>query len=743
MNRKLQLFHEKLGRYYIPLISFFLAVLIGLLGYEHVQPDFYNFQLNQVAEETILAPVTMEDVEETEASRQRARETINEIYVYQPEIRTRQLNTIEEFFSMIRQMRNNTYSTQSIQELLDEYGLNIAMSSEELEDIERSSSQELTFSQLEKVEQDVIFTAKVMNASDSVQVLVENLTDSAIQQTFSLSAEQLSSLQAQITDIVSVTLEEEMMASELNTHLNQIQQYVNRLEGWSIVGRQTVINFAENLIRPTMAYSEIETDLRRDEAAAQVQPSYILQGQVIIQEGHIIQEHHLRQLDLYGYLDATSNNMLRQAFYALVVVHAIIMSLIFSNFFKVKDKELAKANMQITAYSIILAITLVLVKITQFLQNSEFNYAGILVPMTLIPIMLKPKSDLQKTLLATIFVNLFSLFIVNDSDNQTVVTFVSLFYMFTTILSLFVMTINRYDNLQYRQKFIYLLMWIYVIALPLMVAINIPILSEQGMRIVLLIIANIFIVSLIHAIFEPYWETLLSRKAPLTMNQLANLNHPLLKLLIEKAPGSYHHSILVANLAANAVEEIGGDSLLTRVAAYYHDIGKTVHPLFFVENLSGGIESPHQMIGPDESASIIIDHVKQGVRILEEYEMPQSIIDVCQEHHGTTLTQYFYFQAKQEKLNLAEDNFRYPGPKPQTKESAVMMIADSLEAASRSLKDHSQQSIENLVDNIIQGKIQDGQFSACGLTVDELRMVRKSLVSGLASMYHTRIEYPK
>lgn len=743
MNRKLQNFHKKLGRYFIPLISFFLALIIGLIGHEHVQPSTYNFQLNQVAEETILAPVTLEDVEQTEANQNRAKETISDIYVYQPEIRTNQLNTIEEFFSMVRLMRNDTYSTADVGQMLEENHLNMNVSSEDLETIERSNSQEVTFSQLEDVEQEIIFNTRVLSASEAVQVLVENLSENAVQQVFSLNAEQLSRLQAQITEIVSITLEEEIMASELNSHLNQIQRFVNQLENWNIVGKQTVVSFAENLIRPTMVYSEAETELRREEAASQVQPSYILQGQVIIQEGHVIQDHHLRQLDLYGYVDATSNNMLLVAFYILVIVHAIIMALIFSDFFSARDEELSQANMQITAYSIILVLALVFVKVTQFLQNSEFNYAGVLVPMTLVPIMLKPKSDLQKTLMATIFVNIFSLFIMNDTDNQTVVTLVSLFYMFTSLLALFVMTIPRYKNTPYRQKFVYLLIWIYVISLPLMVAMNIPVLSEQGMRIILLIIANIFIVSLIHAIFEPYWETLLSKKAPLTMNQLANLNHPLLKLLIEKAPGSYHHSILVANLAANAVEEIGGDSLLTRVAAYYHDIGKTVHPLFFVENLSGGIESPHQMITPEESASIIIDHVEQGVRILEDYQMPQSIIDICQEHHGTTLTQYFYFQAKQEKLNLPEDNFRYPGPKPQSKESAITMIADSLEAASRSLKDYSQQSIEGLVDGIIQGKIRDEQFSECGLTVDELRLVRKSFVSGLASMYHTRIEYPK
>ena len=191
------------------------------------------------------------------------------------------------------------------------------------------------------------------------------------------------------------------------------------------------------------------------------------------------------------------------------------------------------------------------------------------------------------------------------------------------------------------------------------------------------------------------------------------------------------------------MEAIGGDSLLTRVAAYYHDIGKTIHPRFFTENINSGMESPHQMITAQESAAIIMGHVTEGTRILEESSMPKSIIDICMQHHGTTLVKYFYYQAKKDTPTVNEYNFRYPGPKPQTKEAAIVMIADSVEAASRTLKNYNQESIETLVDNIINDKINDNQFSDCDLTVNDLKIVRRSLISGVAGMYHTRVEYPK
>lgn len=295
----------------------------------------------------------------------------------------------------------------------------------------------------------------------------------------------------------------------------------------------------------------------------------------------------------------------------------------------------------------------------------------------------------------------------------------------------------------FSEFFLPLFIWHMAIAVPLLLSLNINIFSEQGTNIILLMITNVMFVNMILFFVTPYWEQLLVDKAALTLNQLGNLNHPLLKQLIESSPGSYHHSILVANLSANAVEAIGGDSLLTRVAAYYHDIGKIIHPRFFTENVNAGMESPHQMITPEESAAIIMGHVTEGTRILEESSMPKSIIDICMQHHGTTLVKYFYYQAKKANPTVDAFDFRYPGPKPQTKEAAIVMIADSVEAASRSLKEYNQKSIEALVDSIIDDKVNDDQFSECDLTVNDLKITRRSLISGVAGMYHTRVEYPK
>lgn len=740
MNRQLQLIHQKMGKYFIPFVAIILSIYIFLLCYQHIRPKTYDFQLNQVAQDTILAPVTIEDLEQTRINRERARDSVADIYLYQEDIRIQQLNKIEQYFGLIRNMRNDTYSREDLKRILEEYSDQLQLDQEEVKGIDWNDKKELTFSQLTSAEQDIIYQAMVLNADPIVQELAADLNQRSLQQLFSISKDELSELQSNLVDFVAITLEQELMPSQARTEFEKLRTRINTSQ-MSSFAKQTTIDFLEHLIKPTMVYSESETNRLKDEAAQQVQESYILQGQVIVQEGHIINQNNMRQLDLFGYLDASANQYLSQIFVILIVIHALVIYYYFTKIYQ--ENRPGEASLAFSAYTIALASALTLIKISQFIQVSGLNFAPVLVPLFILPSLLKAKTNLQVSILVIIFVNLMGIFIISDNDNQTLVTFIGLYYLFSSLLSFLLMPYIDIGREAQRMNLIMVLMWQFLIAVPIMTVLSIPLISDQGATILLMILMSDVVGIIISTLFLPYWEQILSSQAPMTLNQLANLNHPLLKLLIEKAPGSYHHSIMVANLSANAVEAIGGDSLMIRVAAYYHDVGKTVHPLFFVENVSGGIESPHRMVGPDESAAIIIDHVAQGVALLEEYKMPQSIIDVCEQHHGTTLTQYFYYQAKEKKMNISESDFRYPGPIPQSKEIAILMIADSLEAASRTMKEHTQTAIEELVDSIIQGKIDDGQFADCGLTVDELRIVRRSLILGVASMYHTRVEYPK
>jgi len=242
----------------------------------------------------------------------------------------------------------------------------------------------------------------------------------------------------------------------------------------------------------------------------------------------------------------------------------------------------------------------------------------------------------------------------------------------------------------------------------------------------------------------PYLESAFSITSMIKLLELSNPNNELLKKLLMEAPGTYHHSLMVGNLAEAAAEPIGANPLLVRVGAYYHDIGKIKRTDYFVEN-QRGFDNPHEKIAPALSALIITSHVREGVELAREAHLPQDIIDFIEQHHGTSLAKYFYSRALEEDRegNLSEDSFRYEGPKPQSKEVALVMLADSVEAGVRSLQDPTPDKIRNMVRRIIQDKLNDGQLESCDLTFKDLDVIANSFCTSLEGLYHKRIEYPE
>ncbi|MDU5080563.1 HDIG domain-containing metalloprotein [uncultured Tissierella sp.] len=241
----------------------------------------------------------------------------------------------------------------------------------------------------------------------------------------------------------------------------------------------------------------------------------------------------------------------------------------------------------------------------------------------------------------------------------------------------------------------------------------------------------------------PVWENAFSVLTTLKLLELSNPNQPLLKKLLLEAPGTYHHSILVGNLSEAAAESISANPLLARVASYYHDIGKTIRPYYFAEN-QFGMENPHNKLQPMQSTTIITSHTIDGMALGKEKKLPKEIIDIIEEHHGNTAVAYFYYKAKEldKDIDISIDAFRYKGRKPQTKEAAIVMLADSSEAAVRSMKDLTKEKIEDMVRKVVQGKLKDEQLDECNVTLKEIEIIIHSFVNVLTGIYHDRIEYP-
>ncbi len=248
----------------------------------------------------------------------------------------------------------------------------------------------------------------------------------------------------------------------------------------------------------------------------------------------------------------------------------------------------------------------------------------------------------------------------------------------------------------------------------------------------------------------PFIESTFGVVTDISLLEMSDVSHPLLQQLVARAPGTYNHSITVAAIGEAAADKIGANGLLVRVGAYFHDVGKMLKPHYFVENMTEGADSRHAHLAPAMSTLIIIGHVKDGVDLAHQHNLPKSLIDFIEQHHGTTLVEYFYHEAARladqqpdHKTEVEEFAFRYPGPKPQTREAGVLMIADAVESASRTLSEPTPKRIETLVHEIAMKRLLDGQFEECSLTLSEIHAVEESLIKSLIGIYHGRIKYPE
>jgi putative nucleotidyltransferase with HDIG domain len=248
----------------------------------------------------------------------------------------------------------------------------------------------------------------------------------------------------------------------------------------------------------------------------------------------------------------------------------------------------------------------------------------------------------------------------------------------------------------------------------------------------------------------PFVEKAFGVVTDISLLEMSDISLPLLQELVARAPGTYNHSISVAAIAEAAAERIGANGLLVRIGAYYHDIGKMLKPQYFIENMTEGARSRHEHLAPAMSTLIIIGHVKDGVDLANQHNLPQPLVDLIEQHHGTTLVEYFYHEATRQagiqpdhRTDAEESSFRYPGPKPQTREAGVLMIADAVEGASRTLSEPTPRRIETLVHDITMKRLLDGQFDECSLTLNDLHEIEESVVKSLTAIYHGRIKYPE
>lgn len=479
-------------------------------------------------------------------------------------------------------------------------------------------------------------------------------------------------------------------------------------------------------IKPNMTYDAEKTKEIKEEIAKKVSPVIIKKEQIIVKEGEPVTANEIAILGDLGLLNSRSTYNW-YIYISLAMLVSLILFLQVYYIFKYyvqtyKDNGKLLMMFILNIISILLARTISVA--------SPFLIPFACVPM-LLTLLLDYKIALVESILNCILIAAVCQFNVE--------------IILLTILGCILVSIV-FRKMQQRSDTIYAAMFIAFISG--IVAFSVGFLLSNNVIDNVKKAAFTFIGGILSSVltigFLPIFENIFGIVTSVKLLELLDPNHPLMKKLLMEAPGTYHHSIMVANLAEVAVEKVGGNPLLARVSAYYHDIGKTKRPYFFKENQIG-IDNPHSKINPNLSALVIISHVKDGLELAKEYKIPKIIQDAIEQHHGNTLVKYFYITLKNASENpdeIKEENFRYPGPVPSSKEIAIIMLADSIEAAVRSIHDPTKCKVEEMINNIINERLNDGQLNNCDLTLRDIDEIKKAFLKGLLGIYHQRIEYP-
>jgi putative nucleotidyltransferase with HDIG domain len=531
---------------------------------------------------------------------------------------------------------------------------------------------------------------------------------------------------AQITaELVLAAMEERISEDGLRDARDAFEESVKR-SGLRDDLEQAAVVLGRQLIRPNLV---LDTE-RVQEAVAQaeqaVQPVQIIQGEIIIRKGDVVRPEHISLMRDVGLLK-TGRDYGAAAGRTLLVLAVVALMGVYLRQNRLQVLE-NPAHMGLVG-SVVVTV-LLLGRLFSMLAWPEAVYLNpsALVGL-LLTLLLDPKVATMATVVTAVLLGVIS-------DFSWAVGILALVGGLTAVLS--VSKVSQRGDLMRAGSIVGGVNVLLMVALGL-VGKDSGLLIHSYLGLLSGVLASIVAIGVL-----PYLESAFKITSPIRLLELSNPNHPLLRRLMLEAPGTYHHSILVGNLAEAAAEAVGADGLLARVGSHYHDIGKLKRPYFFVENQVGK-DNPHDKMAPSLSTLIVTSHVKDGLELASEYRLPDVVTQFIAQHHGTDLVRFFYHRATEasEDSSVEEKDFRYPGPKPQGKEVAIVSLADAVEAAVRSLTKPTPGKIEGLVRKIIKDRLNSGQLDESDLTFQDMDRIANAFVKVIMGMFHTRVEYPE
>ena len=657
----------------------FLLVLFLLLSV--VAPKKYNLAVGEIAIVDIKAPI---DTVDNVATKEKEDEVVSKVgkqYTEKGEIKTQAIDNVSNLFEKIK--------------------------------LEKSATKE----ESEKLE--AIKTIGGFNLSDDEYLIL-----------MSLSEETLEDIKESISEVLELVYKDNIQEENYEDIQIAKAKVDSTLEeyGYERDLEDIIKEISYSQIKPNLFYDAEKTEEKIAEAKKSVEKEIIKKNQIIVKEGEPVTQ---KQIDILKELGLLNDGNTKGSITNLLAISVIILLVLMiqKEYIRKELPEVFKSKKNLLLINVINIITLLIA----IGSNMISSYLILILSGTmLMTILIDSRVSLVVNLTNIIFISLIV-------DFEPIVILISIISVILGSISL--------KKVQQRNDIIYATVYITIIVSALTFTTNI--LSSNNIKEIFIRTAYTGVGTLISGILTlgllPFFESIFDVVTNIKLLELSNPNQPLMKKLLMEAPGTYHHSVMVANLAESATEAIGGNPVIARVGAYYHDIGKIKRPYFFGENQMGK-ENPHDRITPNLSTMIILSHVKDGIEMAKEYKIPKILQDMIVQHHGTTLVKYFYYKMKnsaEDTEEIKEEDFRYPGPIPDTKEAGVLMLADGVEASVRSITEPTKEKIEEMVNSIINDKLNSNQLINCDLTLKDIDIIKKCFLKSLDGIYHQRIEYPK
>ena len=736
------------------------SVAIALFPDKNIALQADHPHLGQLSTRTIISPINFDipkSKQEIEAERARAAEKVSAIFEFNSDETNRISDDLKQYLSKLGQygaLQSQISGAYQSDDVDSSVQRKVTQASRLYEVLKQrlsitaikplsynSRARDSVFAAFSRMLEKGISNTLVAKTETEVQLFINNYN---IQNVKSLIYNKPT------VSIIKNNEENTLEASEIQPLQRRIDEAFSQLQSAFPTEQALQSAFYEVLYvftLPNVFYLDKETEARKQDARNKVTliKGMVPRGMEIVTQGAPVTKEILEKIEaLQQAQQKEENARTLTAPYGQALVFFVIISILFLYFMFSQATKTLKTARQLWSLIALAGLQLIAYWGMHYFSGYVTRAEGNLIPeaidmMWIYPFALTPV--IAMVLYDSRFGIAFSVFsasifgVLNGYDLAAMVM----------VLGVTLILTHPLIRMRYRVQFVWSII-AGIVALAGAICIMFLLRNRMGLEpfYMTLIAGSINIIActaLASVLFIHLIERIFGITTVLTLMEMSDFNRPALKRISELAPGTFHHSIQVSNLAEKVADSIGANSLLVRVMALYHDIGKTMRPEYFTENQKQGV-NPHNNLDPIQSAKIIVGHVEQGAVLAKDFKIPELVAAAIREHHGTTLIQYFYAKAKEEDSLVNEEDFRYKGPKPQSKETAILMLADIIEATSRSMTDQTVDALSDMIHKTIQGRFNEGQFSECDLSIRELFKLEKAFLHSLDGTYHTRVKYP-